>query len=290
MTPQDFQFVSALLKQRSGLILTEDKHYLLKTRLAPIVRQHGLKDIDELIRAMRGGDRRLIADVTDAMTTNETFFFRDIKPFQVFREWVLPRLLRDRKDRKSFRIWCAAASTGQEPYTLSMILQEEAANLASWRYEIVATDISDAALAKAKAGVYSQFEVQRGLPTPMLIKYFEKSGDHWQTKPQLRSSVKYQKFNLLDDLRPLGQFDVVFCRNVLIYFDQETKSQTLDRICQRMPSDGVLFLGGAETVVGVTNCFAPVAGQRGVYCPAPSDDLSSVARPVLAARTATVVA
>lgn len=264
--PGDYDFISALLKERSGLTLSKEKAYLLESRLMPLARQRGLKGAAELIAAVRmRREEALIKQITDAMTTNESFFFRDTKPFEVFRASVLPQLLTSRAAAKSIRIWCAAASHGQEPYSLAMILKEEEAKLKGWRHEIVGTDIATDVLARAKEGLYSQFEVQRGLPVQLLLKYFDKAAEQWRIKPELRGMVKYLEFNLLHDLRPLGQFDVVFCRNVLIYFDPPTKAKVLDQISQRMPADGVLFLGGAETVVGISEKFKPVPAQRGVY-------------------------
>jgi len=178
----------------------------------------------------------------------------------------LPKILSNRTSNKALRIWCAAAASGQEPYTLAMILKEEAAKLTGWRTEIVGTDISKDILAKASAGIYSQFEVQRGLPIQLLLKYFKKQDEMWQVDPALQALIEFKFFNLLDDLQPLGNFDIVFCRNVLIYFDQETKGKVLEKISRLMPEDGVLFLGGAETVLGITDKFKPVAGFRGVYC------------------------
>lgn len=267
MTPADFDFISALIKSQSGLVLSKDKAYLLESRLMPVARKRSMKELSELIAEIRSTkDKVLINEVTEAMTTNESFFFRDIKPFELFREQILPELLKARAAKKSFRIWCAAASSGQEPYTLAMVLKEEAAKLAGWKYEIVGTDISAEILAKAKAGIYTQFEVQRGLPVQLLLKYFEKKEDMWQINASLRDMVQYKEFNLLNDLKPLGHFDVVFCRNVLIYFDQPTKTKVLDQISSLMPLDGTLFLGGAETVLGISDKFMPVKGQRGIYC------------------------
>lgn len=266
MKPDDFDFITSLVKDRSGLVLTKDKAYLLESRLMPVARKHGMSTLDELISEIRTKkDEHVIIQVTEAMTTNESFFFRDIKPFELFREEILPTLLKSRAMKKSFRIWCAAASSGQEPYTIAMILKEEAAKLAGWRYEIIATDISTEILEKATAGVYSQFEVQRGLPIEYLVKYFNKKDDLWEIDSALRSTVKFKEFNLLGNLKVLGTFDVVFCRNVLIYFDRPTKSLVLHQISDLMPDDGVLFLGGAETVVGISDEFMPVPGQRGVY-------------------------
>ena len=266
LRPDDFDFVAKLLKERSGLVITADKAYLLESRLMPLARKRGLKGFEDLIQTMRSTrDEALARDVTEAMTTNESFFFRDIKPFDQFRDVVLPQVLDGRASKKAFRIWCAASSSGQEPYSLAMILREQAARLSGWRIDIVATDISAEMLEKAKAGVYSQFEVQRGLPIQMLVKYFKKRDETWQIDPSIRAMVQFKEFNLLHDLRPLGQFDIVFCRNVLIYFDQPTKTRVLDAMSKLMPDDGILYLGGAETVLGISDRFKPVPNQRGIY-------------------------
>ena len=248
------------------MVLSPDRLYLLESRLMAVARKKGKNGLEDLIAALRtGGDEALARDVTEAMTTNESSFFRDIEPFELLRAKVLPQLLKNRAATKSFRIWCAAASSGQEPYTVAMVLKEEAARLAGWRHEIVATDISTEMLSKAKAGLYPQFEVQRGLPVQYLIKYFKKQDDLWRIDAALRGMVRYEEFNLLDTPQGLGQFDVVFCRNVLIYFDQETQAAVLGRIADLIPSDGVLFLGGAETVSGLSERFEPMAGQGGVF-------------------------
>ncbi len=266
LRPEDFDFVARMLKERSGLVITRDKAYLLESRLMPLARKRGLKGLEELVGAMKGSrDEGLMRDVTEAMTTNESFFFRDIKPFDQFREVVLPHLLQSRAAKKSFRIWSAACSSGQEAYSLAMIIKEEGAKLAGWRIEIVGTDISQEVLDKAKAGLYSQFEVQRGLPIQLLVKYFKKKDESWQIDPALRAMVQFREFNLLHDLRGLGQFDVVFCRNVLIYFDQPTKTRVLEAISKQMPDDGFLYLGGAETVLGISDRFKPIPSQRGIY-------------------------
>ncbi len=265
MSPDDFQFIAGLLEKRSGLVLTQEKIYLLENRLMPVARNRGLRDLKELIGALRRGDESLAREVTDAMTTNESFFFRDNKPFEQFREMVLPNLITSRAAQKKIRIWSAACSSGQEPYSLAMILREEAAKIPGWRIEIIATDISDDILAKAKAGIYSQFEVQRGLPITLLVKYFKQQDEKWQIDPSIRGMVRFENFNLLDDPRRLGRFDVVFCRNVLIYFNQETKSKVLSSIADVMAEDGYLYLGGAETVLGISDRFAPIPGYRGIY-------------------------
>jgi len=266
MKVEDFEFLSRLLKERSGLVVTKDKVYLLETRLMPVARRAGLKDLDELIQKLRTGrDDGLLIDVTEAMTTNESLFFRDTRPFDIFRENVLPGMMKARAGQRKIRIWSAACSSGQEPYSLAILLKENQAKVSGWRFDIVATDLSKEIVAKAKAGLYTQFEVQRGLPIQLLVKYFKQTGDKWQIDAGLRSMVQYGEFNLLTHPRSLGQFDVVFCRNVLIYFDQPTKKKVLEGIADVMAKDGVLYLGGAETVLGVTDRFKPVQGLRGVY-------------------------
>lgn len=266
MRVEDFDMFSTLLKQRSGLVLTKDKAYLLESRLMPVARKWNMKGLDELATTVRTRkDEALLRDITEAMTTNESSFFRDQKPFEQFRQIVLPRLLETRASKRSIRIWSAACSSGQEAYSLAMLLSEEQGRLAGWRIEIVGTDISAEMVERSKSGVYTQFEVQRGLPIQMLVKHFKQNGDKWQISPQLRQMVSFREWNLLGDLSPLGQFDVVFCRNVLIYFDQPTKTKVLEAIARQMPPDGVLYLGGAETVLGITDRFKPVDGQRGLY-------------------------
>jgi len=265
MKPDDFDFVARLLKERSGLILSRDKAYLLESRLMPLARKRGLKGLDDLLAVLKRRDPVLEIAVVEAMTTNESFFFRDTKPFDQFKSIVLPNLLKARAGKKSFRIWSAACSSGQEPYSLAMILKEEAARLNGWRTEIVGTDLSEDVLKKARSGAYSQFEVQRGMPMTLLVKYFKKQDENWVIDPTIKSMVQYKPWNLLKDLRGLGTFDVVFCRNVLIYFDQPTKTKVLNAISQIMTDDGVLYLGGAETVLGISDAFRPVPGQRGVY-------------------------
>jgi chemotaxis protein methyltransferase CheR len=269
MTDGDFDFLCKILKDRSGLVVTRDKAYLLESRLLPVARKHGLKSLDELaavVRARPIGD--LVREIVEAMTTNESFFFRDIKPFEQFKDFVLPTLMKLRAQRRLIRIWSAACSSGQEPYTLAMMLAEQKAALTDWTIEILATDLSQEILEKAQAGLYSQFEVQRGLPIQLLVKYFKQQGDRWQIDDGLHSRVRFKQFNLLDDPAVLGGFDVIFCRNVLIYFDQPTKSQVLDRLVRVLAPDGFLYLGGAETVLGISDRFRPVPENRGIYVPA----------------------
>jgi len=266
VTPHDYEFLRRLLKARSGLVLSADKHYLVESRLLPVARKAGLFNLTGLVAKLKGpAAEPLIVEVVEAMTTNESFFFRDKVPFDHFRETIMPALLSARAASRRIRIWCAAASTGQEAYSLAICLKEMGRDLRGWRIEIVATDLSTEVLEKAKSGIYSQFEVQRGLSVLLLIKYFAQVGETWQIAPELRSMVKFQPFNLLNDFSGLGRFDVVFCRNVLIYFDQATKIGVLERIADCTERDGYLVLGGAETVIGLTKRFQPLADKRGLY-------------------------
>ncbi|MFT4276722.1 MAG: protein-glutamate O-methyltransferase CheR [Rhodopseudomonas sp.] len=280
MTPLDYEYLQKLLKDRSGLVLSADKKYLLESRLLPLARKAGVPGITDLVQKMKAGSEALIHDVVEAMTTNETFFFRDKTPFDHFKDSVIPELIKARAGRKSLRIWCAASSTGQEPYSLAMLLKEKAAELAGWRIEIIATDLSPEVLEKSKAGLYTQFEVQRGLPIQLLVKYFKQVGTMWQLNADVRSMVQYRQFNLLQDFGALGKFDVIFCRNVLIYFDQATKSDIFNRLQRATEPDGYLFLGAAETVVGLTDAYRICPKRRGVYLP---NTGAAAANPSLAA-------
>ena len=280
MTPLDYEFLRRFLKERSGLDLSSDKQYLVESRLIPLARKAGLPGIGELVQKLRGGAEPLTSEVVEAMTTNETFFFRDKIPFDHLKEAILPALVQARASRRALRIWCAASSTGQEPYSIAMCVKEFAA-LAGWRVEIVATDLSQEVLEKSKAGIYSQFEVQRGLPIAFLVKYFTQIGDTWQIAPEIRAMVQFRPLNLLADFTHLGTFDVVFCRNVLIYFDQETKTAVLDRIARVIESDGFLVLGAAETVVGLTESFKTVNDRRGLYAPNGAHRANGKSPPVL---------
>jgi len=271
MTPHDYEHLRKLLKERSGLQLAGDKKYLVESRLLPVSRRCGAAGLAGLMQKLREPENEaLIVEVVEAMATNESLFFRDKIPFDHFRDTIMPALLAARAKQKRIRIWCAAASTGQEPYSLAMSLKEMAGKIAGWRIEITATDFSLEVLEKAKAGLYTQFEVQRGLPIQMLVKYFTQVGEMWQIAPEIRAMVQYRPFNLLHDCTPLGCFDVVFCRNVLIYFDQKTKVEVLERLARVMEPDGYLVLGAAETVVGLTQSFKPVPDKRALYEPNPA--------------------
>jgi chemotaxis protein methyltransferase CheR len=268
VTPQDFDYLRKMLRERSGLMLSAEKQYLAESRLLPVARRHGLKSLAELVGKLKTAAIAPLPDeVVEAMTTNETFFFRDKVPFDHFSNTVLPALIVAREREKRIRIWCTAASTGQEPYSLAMTLKGLGAKLAGFRTEIIATDISGDVLERAKAGIYSQFEVQRGLPIQQLVKFFAQVGESWQIAAEIRAMVQFRPLNLLKDFSALGTFDIVFCRNVLIYFDQATKIDVLNRLARQMPDDGYLMLGAAETVVGLTDAFKPMAERRGLYVP-----------------------
>jgi chemotaxis protein methyltransferase CheR len=270
MSPAEFEFVAQMLKRRSGLVLNTDKLYLLESRLGPVARKHSLAGLPAIAAKLKAGDEVLARDVTEAMTTNESFFFRDKTPFDHFEKLMLPALLKARAGSKRLRIWCAAASTGQEPYSLGMLLKEKQALVKDWRIDILGTDLSSEVLTRAKSGLYSQFEVQRGLPVQLMVKYFAKERDHWRLKDDVRSMVEYRQMNLLDSFVGLGSFDIIYCRNVLIYFDEATKRGILERMAQLLPDDGYLLLGAAETVVGITNAFSPLEGAQGVSVKAPA--------------------
>ena len=285
MKPRAFDIIAACLRNGSGLSIGPEKLYLLEARLGRIIKRQGLRDLDalaELLTGDRGG--ALTREVIEAMTTNESFFFRDDKPFQHFRAQILPRLLASRPAEAPIRIWSAASSAGQEAYSLAMILAECRPQTRGRRFEIIGTDISRTQILRAQEGVYTQFEVQRGLPMQMLVQYFRKDGDNWRVTDALRAAVRFKEWNLLSDLQGLGRFDVVFCRNVLIYFDKMTKAHVLASISRQMAADGLLYLGGAETVLGITDRFVAVPGERAIY------ELGGTARAVAGATRMAVAA
>jgi chemotaxis protein methyltransferase CheR len=263
-----FDTLRIYLYRASGISLDAEKTYLAESRLQPLMQRLGIADLEALVsRLVAGFEPDLTREVIDAMTTNETFFFRDRTPFDNFRKVVLPALLEARKDIGRIRIWCAACSTGQEPYSLSMVLDEEAQRLTGWEIEIVATDLSHSVIANAREGLYSQFEVQRGLPIAQLLRYFRQEGDRWRINEVLRARIRFEQFNLLSDYAELGRFDVIFCRNVLIYFDVPTKRAVLEKMARIMPADGYLFMGAAETVIGLTDAFVPHEEHRSINVP-----------------------
>jgi chemotaxis protein methyltransferase CheR len=266
VNPADFDFIARFLQQRSGLTLVGDKAYLLDSRLMPVAQRYKLASVAALIGALRmGGNLALETDVVEAMATHETFFFRDRTPFDLFSEVMLPALLKARQGERTLRIWSAACSSGQEPYSLAMLLKEKQPQLSGWRIDIVATDLSGPVIAQAKAASYTQFEVQRGLPVHLLVKYFEQKGDRWTLKPEITSCVQFRTLNLLRDFSALGKFDIVFCRNVLIYLNDKDKADVLGRVANVLRPDGYMLMGAAETVVGLTDRFRLHPEKRGLY-------------------------
>jgi len=282
MTGADFAFIAQFLKDRSGLIITQDKMYLLETRLTSILRDNNLSNLTALVELLRQPGATKVKDqVVDAMTTNETSFFRDNHPFEALRKSVIPGLIERRAATRSLRIWSAACSTGQEPYSLAMMLKDNFPVLGGWKVEIVATDLSPSVLDRAREGIYSTFEVQRGLPIQMLVRHFDQQEPNWQIKRELRQTITFRALNLLEDFSVLGQFDVVLCRNVLIYFAQPTKTRILGAIARRIVPDGFLLLGGAESVFGLSDAFAGLTELKGVYGHAKQVKAAPTLRPPL---------
>lgn len=271
MNPNDYAFLCEFLHRRSGLHLGPGKEYLLQGRLIPLAQSLDLKTIEDLVASLRTKRHPdLESAVVEAMTTNETLFFRDKTPFDEMVKELLPEILVARSITRRLRIWSAACSSGQEAYSIAMCLRENFPQLLNgWRIEIVGTDLSTQILNRAEEGLYSQFEIQRGLPIQMLMKYFQQTPNGWQVKQDLRSWTSWKKLNLLENFSNLGPFDLVFCRNVLIYFDNETKAEILARACDILAPDGYLIMGAAETLIGITEKFKRYNTCRAaVYRPA----------------------
>lgn len=266
ISTDDFAFYQGLLLRRSGLSLTEDKAYLLKSRLTPVADSLGFPSLAAFTQTVRSGmDPVVIKNVVEAMTTNETSFFRDSKPFDHLRA-ALQEMVTKHPHKRSIRIWSAACSSGQESYSIAMIMQEFLATHPGWSVQIVGTDISDDILAQAKAAEYGQFEVQRGLTIQMMVKHFDQANGKWRVKDDLKRMVQFRNVNLLENFSQLGMFDIVFCRNVLIYFDKTTKADVLSRISKQMTPDGHLFLGACETIVNLNVPLANVPAKQGMFC------------------------
>ena len=267
VSPEDYNYITKFLLDTTGLSLGENKEYLLEARLIPIAQAHGMNGIEDLALSLRSRlDRSLEQEVMEAMTTNESSFFRDKRPFEEFKNSVMPDLIAERKLTKKLRIWCAACSNGQEPYSIVMTLRESFPELIDWNIQIVGTDLCTKALSRAESGVYSQFEVQRGLPVQLLMKYFEQSEQGWKFNAGSGVNIQWKHLNLLEDFKHLGMFDIVFCRNVLIYFEPDLKRNILDRVRDQMNSSGVLLLGAAETVLGISDHYSKLSGcQSAIY-------------------------
>jgi chemotaxis protein methyltransferase CheR len=263
LSPGDFQFVSQLVRQRSAIVLEPEKSYLLEARLSPLARTEGHASLEAMIAFLRAQPNNgLHRRVVEAMTTNETSFYRDLHPFDALRTHVLPDVLKRRAAQRELTIWCAASSSGQEPYTIAMTLREHFPELASWTVRILGTDISSEMVRRSKEGKYGQLEVNRGLPAALLLKHFEKRGMEWQVKPELQRWCEFRELNLIEPWGPLPRMDIVFLRNVLIYFDVQTKRTILDNVQKVLHPWGYLFLGGAETVINLGDGFERVPVER----------------------------
>jgi chemotaxis protein methyltransferase CheR len=261
----DFCYVRELVRREAAIVLDESKAYLIEARLSPVARQAGLESIAQLVEQLKRGASSLHTAVIEAMTTNETSFFRDVHPFEALATTVLPDLVDRRRATRAVRIWSAACSTGQEPYTIAMVVRDRVPALAGYSVEIRATDLSEGVLAQAREGRYAQLEVNRGLPAALLMRHLHREGTAWRVKPELRAMIEFAKLNLISNWPPAGTFDVIFMRNVLIYFDLETKTMLLDRVRKALAADGYLFLGAAEMLSGVHKGFATERDGRAMW-------------------------
>ena len=256
MDTEDFEFVRDLVRKRSAIVLEKKKSYLVESRLMPLARREGFNSIGEVVAKLRlTGFTTLHSKVVEAMTTNETSFFRDIAPFDAVRKVILPELINKRMAGRQLRIWCAASSTGQEPYSLAMLIRENFPQLFNWDVRILATDLSTQVLEKARSGSFNQIEVNRGLPAALIVKYFDRQGMNWQLKDVIREMIEFKPLNLIETWPTLPQMDMVFIRNVLIYFDVQTKKDILGRIRNLLRPDGYLFLGGAESTYNLDDAY-----------------------------------
>jgi chemotaxis protein methyltransferase CheR len=266
MTSTEFDFVCRLVRDRSGIVLEAGKEYLVNARLTPVARQCDLESVSALVGRLRAGpDGGLAARVVEAMVTTETSFFRDLHPFETLRTTVLPELIRRRQNERRLGVWFAACSTGQEPYSLALLLREHFPQLAGWRLDLLATDLSAEALARARAGRYSQIEVNRGLPAVLMIKYFRQHGATWELNEDVRRMVEFREMNLTRPWPPLPTADLVFLRNVMIYFDVETKKVILGRVARLLRPDGYLLLGAAETTLNLCDSLRRVENLKGGF-------------------------
>jgi chemotaxis protein methyltransferase CheR len=252
--PDNYRFLQEHIRSHSGIVLEQDKHYLFESRLAPIIRQLGLQSINELCALLQTPCQLdLGRHVVEAMTTNETYFFRDPAQYHAIRTVLLPRLIAERRDTRKLRFWSAAASTGQEAYSMAMLLIE--AGLTGWNVQILGTDFSSQVLKRARSGIYQQIEVNRGLPAALLVKHFTKSGTNWELSDEIRRMVSFESIDLRSSMRALGPFDLVFCLNVMIYFDVETRNHILKELHGTLFRGGWLLLGGVESALGAEEWF-----------------------------------
>jgi chemotaxis protein methyltransferase CheR len=263
--PENYRFLQEHVYSSAGIVLEGDKHYLFESRLTPIVRQLGLDSINDLCALLKATREPAVGhQVVEAMTTNETYFFRDPAHYEAIKTVLLPRLKDERRDTRRLRFWSAAASTGQEAYSLAMLLLEN--GLKDWSTQILGTDFSSQIVKRAESGKYHQIEVNRGLPATLLVKYFQRAGVEWQLNDTIRRMARFETIDLRNSMRALGPFDLVFCRNVLIYFDAETKKKIMQQIHGTLFRGGWLLLGGAETAFGVDEWFERLTvGNASIY-------------------------
>jgi len=256
MTRDDFDFIRGLVRRRSAITLDDGKEYLAENRLQALARQEGIESVGELMNRLRIDTGHLLQNkVVEAMTTNETSFFRDIHPFETIRNKLIPELMKRRAAVRRLRVWCAASSSGQEPYSLAMLIREHFPELCTWNVEIVASDLSTAMLERARAGRYSQLEVNRGLPATYMIRYFQRDGLEWYINDSIKKMVDFRLINLVQPWPFLPTMDIVIIRNVLIYFDDDFKKQVLAKIAQLLAPNGYLILGGSETPIFTSDLF-----------------------------------
>ena len=266
LSDADFAYVRDVVYRQAAIVLEKEKNYLVEARLTPLVRRHGFDSLEALVAQMRTQPQNGMQwHVIEAMTTNETSFFRDVYPFDLLKKSVLPELIKKRAALRQLNIWCAAASSGQEPYTILMVLRDSFPELASWKINFIATDISKEMIDRCREGCFSQLEVNRGMPAPLLVKYFSKIGTEWQIKEELRRAIDFRQMNLAQSWPALPPIDFIFMRNVLIYFDFETKKQILARVRKTMKPDGYFFLGGAETTLNIDESFKRVQIDKAAY-------------------------
>jgi chemotaxis protein methyltransferase CheR len=266
LTSETISNVCTIVRSRSAIELDESKSYLIEARLLPVARAHGMNSIGDLIQEVHAKRRPdLERHVVEAMTTNETSFFRDSHPFEALKSRLLPEIRATNATRRTLNIWSAACSTGQEIYSVAMTIREHFPEFANWNVQLVGTDLAETVLEKARAAKFSLAEVNRGLPALLLAKYFQRDGMHWQLRPELRGMAKFSKLNLIERWPPLPTMDIVFLRNVLIYFAPEVKRTILEKIRSVLAPHGVLFLGAAETTMGLHASFERVQVDNSVF-------------------------
>jgi chemotaxis protein methyltransferase CheR len=265
MHPADLQFLAGFFKRRSGLAFGADKAALGESRLMPVARRYGLRTIEDLVVALKAGEEPLATEATQAMTVNDTAFFRDKPLFEALREEILPALMRARRTTRKLRIWSAACASGEEPYSFAMMLSEMGEEVADWSFEIFATDLSAEMIAMARDGFYEAPGLQKHVPQALIARHFERSDGLWRISENLRDMVKFQQFNLLHDFSGFGRFDLVLCRNVLFYFDPAARRDVMERVSDSLSADGYLALGAAETMLGFHHLFQRVPEITGVH-------------------------